>query len=365
VASGLPSVSRVERQPLVRVFVPTYRRPATLPRALKSLLAQSLGDWICEVHNDDPNDAFPAGLVKSLADARIELHQHERRIGATATFNLFYRTCDAPFYCLLEDDNWWEPEFLEVMVAAMRSNPQVAMAWCNQKIWEELPDGSWHDTGRLVNAAQVPFGPQLVEFGRFRQVIGALHSNGAMMMRSCPGDSFEVPADLPFAGTESFRERMIRHPLLFLPTPLAAFCRTQQTARSESLSDWATVQTILAATFLKHCGCSDEGFARLFAEARRMRPPVTTTMMLAAVTERHCLRLLRHSQPGDWIRLFRDLVRRPHVFWRVMNSRTDHPDWWSFLDRHSAIRFEERRRQWTPAFASSVNPGVADTFGQI
>jgi glycosyltransferase involved in cell wall biosynthesis len=358
-------VSSSDRRPLVRVFIPTYRRPALLPRALQSLLAQSLGDWICEVHNDDPNDAFPATLVRSLGDSRIELHQHQRNIGANATFNLIYRPTAEEFYSLLEDDNWWEPEFLETMVGELRCRPDVAMAWCNQKIWEELPDGTWRDTGRLTNVPQQPAIPQLVEFGQFRQMIGALHSNGAMMMRSRPGASFEVPADLPFAGAESFRERMIRHPLLFVPAPLAVFCQTQQTTRSESLAGWATIQTILAATFLKHCGYSKEGFARLFAEARRMRPPPTTAMILAAMTDRDCLRLIRHSRPSDWVVLLRGLVRRPHVFWQVMNSRTDHPDWWSFLDRHSAIRFEERRRQLTPAFAPSATPGAANTLGPI
>lgn len=339
--TGFTSVSSSDRRPLVRVFLPTYRRPALLPRALQSLLAQSLGDWTCEVHNDDPNDAAPASLVRSLGDARIELRQHERNIGANATFNLFYGSCAEPFYCLLEDDNWWEPEFLEVMIAAMRSRPQVAMAWCNQRIWEELPDGTWRDTGRFVNPAKESAAPEPVEFGRFQQMAGALHSNGAMIVRSRAGETYEVPIDWPFAAVEPFRERMIRHPLLFVSRPLAAYCQTIGTARSESRADWITAQTILATTFLKHCCYSDADLAAFFIAARHLRPPLTTAMLLAAAMEPRNRGLLRHSRPVDWFVLLRGLVRRPQVFWAVMQSRRRHPDWWNLLDQYTAARFEE------------------------
>ncbi len=133
-------------EPLVRVFVPTYRRPHLLPRALKSLRAQTFSDWICEVHNDDSTNTFPKELVKDLGDPRIRLHDHERNLGAIATFNLFYRPTREPFYSLLEDDNWWLPEFLETMIRAMNSYPNITMACCNQRVWEEMPDGSWRNT---------------------------------------------------------------------------------------------------------------------------------------------------------------------------------------------------------------------------
>lgn len=337
-------MSNGDQQTQVRVFVPTYRRPALLPRALKSLLAQTFGGWKCELHNDDPDDPFPAQLVKSLGDSRIELRQHERNIGANATFNLFYRpTVEEEFYCLLEDDNWWEPEFLEVMVAEMRSHPRVVMAWCNQKIWEELPDGSWRDTGRLVNAVEGISRPQLVEFGQFRQVMGALHGNGAMIVRSSAGQTYEVPTDWPFVAVEPFRERMMQHPLLFVPRSLAVYSKTIGTARSERLADWITVQTILAATFLKHCRFPASSFGALFAAARKMRPPLTTVMILTALVETRCRHVLRHSRPVDWFLFLRGFIRRPHVFWEVIESRWRHPDWWSLLDHYTAARFEELR----------------------
>lgn len=328
----------------VRVFVPTYRRPALLPRALASLLRQTFTEWTCEVHNDDPKDPFPGELVRTLADRRISLHNHMRNLGANATFNLFYRSTAEPFYCLLEDDNWWEPEFLQTMVAAMRAHPQAVMAWCSQKIWEELPDGSWRDTGVLANTIDDCSSLGLVEFGDFRQIMGALHGHGAMLMRSRPGELYQVPADWPLVAIEPLRERMMRHPLLYVSKPLASFCRTQQTARSESRVEWAVVQTILAATFLKHCGFSQVRLGELFAEARSTRPPATTPILLATLIQPVCRRMVCHSKPFDWLLLLRGLVRRPQAFAQVLRSRHYHPDWWKVLDEHTAERFAERRR---------------------
>jgi glycosyltransferase involved in cell wall biosynthesis len=338
--SGYPSVSETNSATHVRVYLPTYRRPDLLPRALKSLLTQTFTGWQCEVHNDDPADSFPARLIETIGDRRIQLRQHQRNIGANATFNLIYRPVAEDFYTLLEDDNWWEPAFLETMIGELRRRPDVVMAWCNQKIWEELSDGTWRDTGRLVSAVHGAV-PQLMEFGRFRQMVGALHSNGAMLIRSRPAESYEVPLGWPFALVEPFRERMMRHPLLFVPTPLAAYCMTRSTARAESRADWLTAQTVLAATFLKHCRYGAVEFAAFFVAARRMRPPLTTAMILAALMERQNRRLLRHSRPIDWLVLFRGLVRRPRVFWAVLQSQRRRSAWWSLLDQYSAARFEE------------------------
>jgi glycosyltransferase involved in cell wall biosynthesis len=328
---------------IVRVFVPTYRRHALLPRALESLRAQTFTDWKCEVHNDDPDDTFPGQLVQRLGDARIELRQHERNLGPIATFNLFYRPTREPFYCLLEDDNWWKPEFLDTMIREMKLNPEVTLAYCNQEVWEELPDGSWCDTGKSVNSPDQAEA-SLIDFGDLRQIIGALHPNGAMLLRSRPNEAYPTPRDYPFFGVEPFRERMIPHPLLYVPKPLAVYAVTLETARSESRADWETVRTILAATFIKH---ADEGLslAEMLIEFRAQRPPSTNPLMLAAIVEPKCRSLLRHSKVEDWLLLLRCIVRRPNVLWHVVRSRWRHGDWWHLIDRNTSMRFDEKLRR--------------------
>jgi glycosyltransferase involved in cell wall biosynthesis len=325
------------------VFVPTYRRHALLQRAIESLLAQTFADWKCEIHNDDPNDTFPGQLVRRLGDPRIELRQHARNLGPVATFNLFYRRTQEPFYGLLEDDNWWKPEFLDTMVREMKVNPEVTMAWCNQSVWQELPDGSWCDTGKLVNSPEQTEAC-LVDFGHVRQITGALHANGAMLLRSRINETYQTPQDYPFFGVEVFRERMIPHPLLYVPKPLAVYAVTLATSRSESRAAWETVQTIFAATFIKHAG-EHLPVADLLTEVRAQQPPGTNPLMLAAIVEPQCRFLLRHTKVDDWILLLRCLLRRPNVLWHVVRSRWRHVDWWQLIDRNTSMRFEELKRR--------------------
>jgi hypothetical protein len=329
---------------MVRVFVPTYRRHTLLPRALESLRAQTFTNWTCEVHNDDPGDSFPGHLVQQLGDARIELHQHSYTLGPVATFNLFYRPTQEPFYSLLEDDNWWEPEFLNIMIREMQSNPDVTMAWCNQRIWEQLPDGSWRDTGQyntlgIINSpAQTE--AHLVDFGSARNIIGPTHANGAMLLRSRSNETYPTPEDWPFFAVDAFRERMIPHPLLYVPQPLAVWAATLQTARSETRADVEIVQTILAATLIKH---ADDHLspAKLFSELRARRPSCTNSLLFAAIVEPRCRNLLRHSTIGDWLLLLRCIVRRPNVLWQVVRSRWRHVDWWQVIDQNTFMRFKE------------------------
>ena len=329
---------------LVKVFVPTYRRRRLLPRALKSLCAQTFSGWVCEVHNDDPTDTFPRELVKDLGDPRIKLHNHERKLGAIATFNLFYRCTREPFYSLLEDDNWWLPEFLGTMICVMDSHPNVTMAWCNQRVWEELADGSWRDTGHLVNPPELT-GPRLVHFGDASQIMGARYGQGAMLMRSRSGETYPTPADWPLAAIEPLRERMMLHPLLHVPEALAIFAQTRQSARSESRAEWAIIQTMLAATFFKHSHYSDARLSELFADARARQPPITNIFLFSALIEPSCRGLLRHSNVRDWLLLLRGLIRRPNVLWEVLRSQRRHEEWWRLLDQYTAVRFSELRSQ--------------------
>lgn len=87
-----------------------------LARAVDSLLRQTFDDWVCELHNDDPDDTSPGELIDRIGDKRITVVNHIENLGPTRTFNVFFKSIREPFFSLLEDDNWWEPEFLQVMI---------------------------------------------------------------------------------------------------------------------------------------------------------------------------------------------------------------------------------------------------------
>lgn len=324
--------------------MPTYRRPRLLERAADSLRRQTFEDWVCEVHNDAPDDDSPGRLLKRMNDPRFTLEQHPRNLGGTATFNLFYRATAEPFFSILEDDNWWEPEFLAAMLATAERHPDAAVLWSNMRIWRERPDGTFADSGTCIHPAGVDDRPVRVKWGADRQIMSAIHSNGAALHRSHAGLNYQIP-HVPFAAIEMFRERVFPHPLLFVRRPLANYSITLQSERSNNRAEWAEAQTVLTATFLKHAEYDNAHLATIWATARAQQPPVTSVLLLAGLVDPACRPVLRHAHSVDWLRLARGAIRHPEVPLRVLRSRHLHPEWWMFLERHTRSRFAEARTQ--------------------
>ena len=324
----------------VRVFLPTYRRHDLLPRALASLRAQTVDTWVCELHNDDPGDTFPARLLQQTADPRIQLRTHERNLGAIESFNLFYRPPPEPYYALLEDDNWWEPGFLETMLDAMDRHPAATLGWCNQHVWLEQPDGSWRHSGWWVNPAEPEAAPRLVSWGDFRQALGALHANGAMLVRSRNGTSYPTPA-IPCAGVEPFRERLIPHPLLYVPAPLAHFAVTRQSARAGDLAEWSAFQTVLLGSFVRQARLDATGYHALWLHYHSQTPAPTGAFLFAGMLWRECRPFLGLARLRDWIRFLAGVAAHPIRAWAALRVTVRHPDWLEILDRNTAARFAE------------------------
>jgi hypothetical protein len=354
--SGVVPVSPHFVQPRVRVYVPTYRRHATLSRALESLRQQTLADWVCEVHNDDPSDDFPCDLVARLGDERIGLRTHERNLGCVATFNLFCRPVQEPFYTLLEDDNWWEPAFLERMVAAMTSHPEAVLAWCNQSIWVEGQDGTWRDSGRTVRPQESTGTPRPWAWGDPRQALGSLHANGAMLVRSRPGDNFETPM-VPQAAMEAVRERMVPHPLLYVPEPLACFAVTQATSRGDDRAEWSICQMFLLASFVLHGASTPEESKVLWDHYRNQATPSTNTFLFAALMQKECRPFLAMAGAGDWSRFLTHIVRHPVLAWRVLRATRTHDVWRRTLDRATSNRVAERAAPRAVLFGVAIHAG--------
>jgi len=323
----------------VRIYLPTYRRHGMLGRALASLRAQTFTDWICEVHNDAPGDPEPARQVRALGDPRFTLVEHAANLGGTATFNLFFQPIAEPFYSIHEDDNWWAPEFLATLLAAAAARPEVVVFWSNMHLAEEQADGSFRPTGRTV-WPETNGGPRSFPWGQRQQACGALHSIGAALFRSRPGDDFRIPA-VPIGVIEPFRERLFPHPIVLVPQPLATFAVTRQTARSRDAGEWAEMQAMLAATFFAGATWSEDEVAAFWAQSRAQRPPATTALLLATLAQPAVRSLRRHARAADWWIVLRGWVRRPGFFFRLRRSRRRHADWWRFLETHTAARWRE------------------------
>lgn len=313
----------------IRIFLPTYRRPTLLRRALDSLRAQSETDWICEVHNDDPKDDTPAAIVAGLGDRRVVLHRHEHNWGAVATFRHAYAGGTEEYAAILEDDNWWEPAFLSANLQCLAAQPEAAMAWTNMRVWREEADGSWHDTGRHVWSHPAELGkPAVFAWPELYQSVDALHSHGAAVFR--PRLFTDIPVSTPLALIEAIRERATTAPLLFIPEPLANFAVTRTTARNTDRSAWLQARLVLLVSFLLRHPPTATQIEHFWASRRQQVPADTAVLFFAALALRDCS-LIKPAKSADWARFARGVVRHPGVALRGLRFRTAHSELWAWL----------------------------------
>ena len=325
-------------KPKVRVFLCTYKRNDLLPRSLKSLCDQTFTDWVCELHNDAPDDSFPERLVRKLGDPRIELKTHPQNLGGVGTFNLMFEGCREDYLSLLEDDNWWEPTFLERMVEEMDANPAVTVGWSNMRFWQEEPDATWTRLERTVWPTQEGHPVELFEWPQLRQTDTALHSTGAMLVRSGDRTAFQTPLETLFEFVDPVRERAFPHPLLFVREPLVNFALTRTTARTLTATGRAEHYVLLIASFFKVVGADPNLVKSTWERARQAGVRSTNKLIFAGLASRHCRPLLAHASLEDWTYFALWCLRHPLLAIFALKARERYPELAAYLDRNTAER---------------------------
>lgn len=339
----------------IRVFLVTYKRPTLLRRALASLRAQTFTDWVCELHNDAPDDDAPRQIVEELGDVRITYHGHRENWGPVATFNHVFAGASEPFASMLEDDNWWEPRFLETALAALTAQPAADIAWANMKLWREEANGGWTDTGGTIWPIAADATPRLLQWPQLLQAFDALHSNGAMLVRARAFGRSVLPARVPFVHIEAMRERTFPGGLLLLTEPLANFALTRTTARGHDRVGWTQSQLLVAGSFFKNVPVTPAALDRLWRQRRALRPRSTNILFLLAFAGVGPRGLLLHARGRDWLWFLLNFVRHPRTHLRALRFRSTWPEAWEFLTRQTAARTAEaRQRGFTALGADSL-----------
>jgi glycosyltransferase involved in cell wall biosynthesis len=133
---------------LIAVVIPTFRRPLGLPRAVASVLGQTISDLVAIVVDDG------GGLPPLPSDSRLTAVSLSRNIGLRylgVVRNVGIRLTRSEYVAFLDDDNTWRPDHLEVALARLR--PQVGRG----------PDAVYtalrrlDPTGRQRDILSVPF----------------------------------------------------------------------------------------------------------------------------------------------------------------------------------------------------------------
>jgi hypothetical protein len=338
----------------IRVYLLTCRRPELLRRALRSLVAQTFTDWVCEVHNDAPDDDSPARVLSEVAngDARFSYHRHDPALGAVGSFNICFRAAAESYAALLEDDNWWEPALLGRLFASLEASPGAALAWANMRIWRENEDSSWSDTGSTVwpeGASQTAF-----DWPVALQAFDGLHSNGAMLFRRPSASEGTVPPSTPFAIIEPVRERSLEGPLVFIPDVLANYALTRGTARSRDRTLWAEGQLLLAGSFLEEVPLSLEAWDEMVAKSRDA-PGRLNTLILLALSGIRRREITSRLTAADILKFVYSCAGNLRTNMRALAFRKTHFALWDWLRVSTGARTAEARAAgWTSLQAGTL-----------
>jgi hypothetical protein len=219
---------------IFEVRMTAYERPELLRRALESLLAQTHTRWRATVM-DDSRSAAISELVAAMDDDRIVYSRNPERLGAAANID----QCFAPeareggdYACLLEDDNYWLPDFLATMATILAGQPWD-LVLANQRIYEEgtglRPEtettrGAWFGSG-AVDPLELRASLLLME--------GL--SNGGLVWRLGAGVDFRVGPCVRETGLhEACRSLLVDRPFLFVAEAHAVWTTMpkERTARS-------------------------------------------------------------------------------------------------------------------------------------
>ena len=331
-----------QKLPKCRIYLFTYNRNQLLPRAVNSLLQQTVQDWVCELHNDNPEDPFPATYVGGLNDDRFIVVDHEVNLGPVRSFNLAFAGCDEPYASMLEDDNWWEPGFLETMMGILAEQPKLNVVWSNMRLWQEQRDNQWSDTKR--STWPVSDGTRFFNWPAKQQAFSALHSTSALLYRGSRASAYQVPENVLLNAVELIRERAFDHPLCLVQRPLANFAITFVTNRSANPYVWIANQIMMLASFVETAPNPEGEFKNSLDFYRSQQPSPIANFFLANVFVLKKATYLKYFSLRDWYITGKWLIRNGHQLPFIKKYLKSQLNVYDFLIKQTGLRFKESMR---------------------
>jgi glycosyltransferase involved in cell wall biosynthesis len=121
--------------PRVSVILPVFNAAQTIAQAIDSVRAQTFADFEIVAVDDGSADAS-IEVLRRHGDA-VRILQQERR-GPSAARNLGVANSTGEYLGFLDADDWWKPEFLAKMVAALDRDTECVMAYCDLQLVDSL-----------------------------------------------------------------------------------------------------------------------------------------------------------------------------------------------------------------------------------
>ena len=116
----------------VSVIIPLYNRSDYILKTVNSVINQTYTDFRLYVIDDGSTDNSKE-IVSNIKDPRIEIHQHPGGVnkGQSAAINLGLSLANGKYIAILDSDDLWLENKLEIQVAYLESNLDIGLVYCN------------------------------------------------------------------------------------------------------------------------------------------------------------------------------------------------------------------------------------------
>ena len=127
----------------VTIIIPTYNRAKSVCRSVSSVLDQTFTDFEIIIIDDASTDDTVERL-KEFGD-RIRVIRHPENKGVSAARNSGLIKAKGEYIALLDSDDYWMPNKLQVQVAFFKENPDAVISQVREV---------WIRNGKRVNPAK-------------------------------------------------------------------------------------------------------------------------------------------------------------------------------------------------------------------
>lgn len=207
---------------LVSVIIPTYNSASFLPKAIDSVLKQTVSDLELIVADDGSTDDT-AAVIAAIGDSRVKHLALEHR-GRSPARNSGIQHAVGRYVAFLDADDWWTKDKLARQLALFAQNERLGLVFC----WLRQigPDGKLLRSVRGIDGVGDGQGDWLFE----RLLFGNIGGPGSTVLisRQCLDQVGGFRPDLAYAEDWDFCLRAAHlFPLGYVPDELA-FYRAHQ-----------------------------------------------------------------------------------------------------------------------------------------
>ena len=204
----------------VAIVVRTKDRPKFLARALKDISEQTFQNFqVCIVNDGGDRERAEQILALSPLARRAQII-HTDGVGMEAASNLGIRATDSTFICIHDDDDLWDPRFLEVSVQALESSDAyLSSVRVVQRFERETPDGFELIRTEVLHGDIHQFGLQYLTRTNRAVPIGVMYRRSLHELIGYYDESLPVVGDWEF----NIRAAQVAE-ILVINEPLAYWC---------------------------------------------------------------------------------------------------------------------------------------------